>query len=60
MVIHGARIKSFKKLLAYYTLLVYDLEFTTRVGLQPRVYYNLTNSRRTMGQGVIIRLMVPL
>ena len=33
-------------MLAYYTLLVYDLEFATPVvGLRPQAYYTLTNFR---------------
>ena len=34
-----------RKVLAYYTLLVCDLDFTPIVGLRPRVYYTLTNFR---------------
>ena len=44
-------LRNFKKVLANYILLVYDLEFVTLVGLRPRVYYTLNNFRGGGGGG---------
>ena len=39
-------VENSKKILAYYTFLVCDLDFTIHLdGLRPRVYYTLTNFR---------------